>query len=201
MALTERQRNLLLDAIASRAPAPASGSAAALVVATAAALLVKVAIFSSKKWTGAPPAGRRARELRQRAEKLIHDDAVAYLEYLTKRRLGIDADEARAQTVNVPLEIARTAHQVTVLAHELATKGNANLRADAVAAAILAGSAIDCTVMLVEVNLGVAVRDPRLVEARKIARGASGSVRRLGALSLAGGLDRAPARSAGSRRR
>lgn len=195
------RRDRLLDDIASGKAAPASGSAAAAVVAAAAALLEKVARLSTRRWTGAPAALERAHALRLHAEELIELDKFAYFEFLSAVRLGRGLDEARAKTIDVPLETARTAKHVVDLAHGLALKGNPNLRADAVAAAIFAESAVTCVEMLIQVNLGIAVRDRRLTEVRRLLRAANGTVRRLSALNLAGDRDRVQARSPDTGRR
>ncbi|MGA8922656.1 MAG: cyclodeaminase/cyclohydrolase family protein, partial [Candidatus Dormiibacterota bacterium] len=71
----------MLEAIASKEPAPASGSAAAAVVATAAALLEKCARLSARRWSGSAEAQGEAHALRLRAEDLVEEDVHAYLAY------------------------------------------------------------------------------------------------------------------------
>ncbi len=171
----------LLDDLSSGKPAPAGGSAAAAAVALAGALLAKVARLSERHWDQAADAGRRAAALRQRGEQLIREDEEAYLGYVAARRENKDVRDAWSRTLDVPLETVRAAVAAIELAHELERHGNPNLRADAATAAMLAHSAVTAAAMLIQVNLGVAPKDPRLNEALRLMRSASESVRRLGA--------------------
>ena len=186
----------LLDKIASGAPAPASGSAAAAVVAAAAALVQKVARLSEKQMPG--DAGswfERAERLRLHAEELIEHDTHAYLDYVAARRSGTGVDEAAARTVEVPLDICRSAGEVVEMAIQAAARGNPNLREDAVIAAILGEAAARSAARLVSANLGASSRDPRRLEAGRLVRAASARVR-----GLAGAPRRGRARSEGSDR-
>ena len=180
----------LLDALASREPAPAGGSAAAAVVAIAAALLEKVAQLSPQ-WEGSEGARSAANRLRLRSEELIERDAHAYVAYVEARRARRGVEGAASAIVDVPLQIERAALDVVELSHELAAHGNRNLRPDATTAAVLAHAAISAAAMMVQVNLGASLRDARLQEALKVMRDASESVRRLGALGLVGDRGRA----------
>jgi formiminotetrahydrofolate cyclodeaminase len=183
--MTEGTLGRLLDAIASPEPAPASGSAAAAVVAVAAALVQKVAFRSTQQWSGAGEAIQRSEAMRLRAEELVELDSAAFLEFVDAARRGEGVESARQKTIHVPMEIASLASDVVGLAHDLEKEGNPNLRADASAAAILAQAAATTAAMLVTVN---------------VAAGASESADRPDAPTHEGGLDRAPARSAGSDR-
>ena len=158
----------LLEAIASKEPAPASGSAAAAVVAAAAALLEKCSRLSARQWADAGSALDEAHALRMRAEELVEHDVHAYLSFVESVRSGEGVEDARAKTVDVPLEVGRAAAAVSELAERLARNGNPKLRADAVVAAILAAAAAESVAYLVDVNLG-AGRDRRSDEARAIA--------------------------------
>lgn len=142
----------LLTKIASNAPAPASGSAAAAVVATAAALLQKVALRSRSRWSGAGAVHDRAEAVRLRAQELVELDASAFLDFMSAARSGRDVESARQRTIDVPGEIATLAAEVVILAKELELRGNPNLRADAVAAGILAEAARATATMLLRVN-------------------------------------------------
>lgn len=168
----------MLDAIASREPAPASGSAAAAVVAAAAALLEKCARLSARRWPGAAAALEKAHALRLRGEELVEHDVHAYLAFVEAVRSGHGVTDAQARTVEVPLEIGRTACKVSTLAEQLALHGNPKLHADAVVAAILASAAAESVAFLVEVNLGPA-RDSRSDEAQALAQQAFETSRRL----------------------
>ena len=170
-------------------------------VAASAALLQKVAIRSVKAWDGAAAAHLAAERLRLSAEELIEQDSVAYLDFVAAVRSGVDSAAARDRTIQVPLEIARSASEVVALAGPLALHGNPNLHADAVIAAVLASSAAESAAILVAVNLGEAMRDPRLTEATRLSRVASGRARRLAVPSPPGGRGRGPGRSSGNRRR
>jgi methenyltetrahydrofolate cyclohydrolase len=173
----------LLEKIASKEPAPASGSACGAVVAAAAALVEKSARLSTKQWEGAGGALQRAHTLRVESFELIEEDAQAYLAFVDAVRAHKDVETAHARTVDVPLRMTRAAAEVAELAVQLANHGNPNLRADAVVAATLAAAAAESGLTLIAVNLGDAAEDARLAEARRLAQKATGlaaSLRPLG---------------------
>lgn len=152
-------------------------------VAAAAALVEKSANLSARHWDGAAHAADQARALRLASFELIEEDAQAYLAFVEVVRAARGQERAEGQaavaiaharTVDVPLRMTRAAADVAELAVQLAQHGNPNLRADAVVGAILAAAAAESGAMLIEVNLGEAVDDPRLALARKLARKASG---------------------------
>ena len=186
----------LLDNIASGAPAPASGSAAAAVVAASAALVQKVARLSEKQMAGESAAYfERAERLRLHAEELVEHDTHAYLDYVAARRSGDGVAEAERRTVDVPLDICRSAGEAVEMASHVGAKGNPNLHEDAVIAAILAEAAARSAARLVDANLGPTARDARREEARRIVRAATARVK-----GLAGAPGRGRAQSAGSGR-
>ncbi len=76
--------------------------------------------------------------------------------------------------------IARTGADVAALAAEVATRGDASIRPDAVAACALAAGATEAAAHLVEVNLTVTEGDPWLDEARRLAQAARDSWESLG---------------------
>jgi methenyltetrahydrofolate cyclohydrolase len=188
-ALTDPERQglerlgYLLEKVASKEPAPASGSACGAVVAAAAALVEKSARLSAKHWQGAAGALEQAGSLRAKSFELIEEDAQAYLAFVDALRAAKDQEPsksreavgiARARTIDVPLRMTRAAAEVAELAVQLAENGNPNLRADAVVAATLAAAAAESGLTLIAANLGDAADDARLTVARKLARRASG---------------------------
>ena len=85
-----------------------------------------------------------------------------------------------------PRAIVRLSVEVVDLAHEMEQRGNPNLRADAMAAAILAHASVTVGAMLVQVNLQPGARDGRRSEVLRLVRQASASVRRQAARVRAG---------------
>ncbi len=171
----------LLEKIASKAPAPASGSAAGAVVAAAAALVEKAARLSTRHWEGASDALERANALRLESFDLIEADSQAYLAFVEAVRAakGLEGPaqaeavgSAHARTIDVPLRLTRAAAEVTELAAQLAERGNPNLRADAVVAAILAAAAAEAGATLISFNVEDN-DDVLLHEAQELARHAS----------------------------
>jgi methenyltetrahydrofolate cyclohydrolase len=155
----------------------------------AAALLEKAAVLSSKHWSGAAAAAERAHALRLQAEELLEEDAHAYLAFVEALRVakGMSGEErarlvgpAHSKTVNVPLAIVRSGAEVVDIAAALAAHGNPNLRADAVVAATLAAAAAEAGGGLMAVNLSDTPGDPRLEEARHLAKAAREKVAALG---------------------
>lgn len=166
-----------LAELAAEAPAPGGGSAAAVAVAMAAGLTASVARASGSGWEGAGAAAAQAEQLRLRVSPLVEVDASAYddaLNTLAQRgelaqpdldaKLGEALDHAAA----VPLRIAEAAADVTELAALVATHGEARVRADAAAAAVLAEAAARVAATLVEVNLATTEQDPRVSAAREL---------------------------------
>jgi len=183
-ALTDSESNLarlnyLLEKIASKEPAPASGSACAAVVAAAAALVEKSARLSHKQWEGAAGALERAHALRLESFGLIEEDSQAYLAFVDAVRSQNEVAAAHARTVDVPLRMIRAASEVAELAVQVAQHGNPNLRADAVVGANLAAAAAESGLILIEVNLGDAAGDARFAVAQKLTRKATGLARSL----------------------
>ena len=159
-----------LDWVGREEPAPGGGSVAAIVVASAAALAEKAARFS-RSWEGAEGVIVQARLLRARAERLAQEDADAYEEVLTAMRLpkeleqeGRDATLGKAleRAADIPARIVALALDVAHLCEEVAREGNANLRPDAAAGALLCEGAARACMNLVAVNLRVGGDDERM---------------------------------------
>jgi formiminotetrahydrofolate cyclodeaminase len=132
----------LLDRIAEKTPAPASGAATALTGALAAALAELSARFA------ADDAGiARARDLASELVQLGDKDAAAYAAYLADQN-----DETRAETIRVPEEIARKADEVAELAERAAGKLKSSVSGDAKASAALARAAASVARSLADLN-------------------------------------------------
>ena len=149
----------LLDSVAAATAAPGGGSAAALGGALAAALgeMVSGLTAANKKFGAIEP---RMRELAGRLgaargllRRLVDDDARAYSEVVSARRLPNSTDEERRvraaaleaatrRATEVPLETARAAAGALELLAELAERGNPNLRSDAATGSQLAFAAL-----------------------------------------------------------
>ena len=179
-----------------------------MTVAMAAGLVEKAARLSAQHWIGAANVGKRAAVLRKVATVLIEADAAAYTEYIkavrkarglhTAQREAIIAP-ARTRIVDIPLSIVRSASEVAELAGQMAEHGNPNLKSDAYVALQLAAAAARSASSTLADNVPTA-RDPRLVEARRLATTSVRASRRA-AQRRAGASGRGPARSRGSGRR
>ena len=180
-----------LDAIASDEPAPGGGAVAGIVVAMAAGLVAMAARFSLGRWSDASAVVERADALRHRVAPLAPADSQAYEEVLAAMRLpkSLEPDvrnaaigNALARAAEIPLEIAKDASEVAVLAALVAENGNPNLRGDAVAGAILAEGGARVAANLVVVNLGTTESDERVQRAHEhVAAAAAGAKRALDA--------------------
>ena len=82
------------------------------------------------------------------------------------------------RAAQIPLEIAEAAVDVASLAAVVAERGEQALRADAVAAALLAQGAARAAATLVEVNLGTTSSDARVTRARDLAGSADAAAER-----------------------
>ena len=151
------------------------GPLAARVIADAAAVLVVAAQASRDAWDEAGGAAAQAASLRRRADELSAVDAEAHAAAveLLRRRAELDprrrdAEIGRAldEAATPPLALARLAGDVGLLAAEVARRCDPDLRADVVAACLLAGACARAAAHLVEVNLAVTPDDELLAEAR-----------------------------------
>jgi methenyltetrahydrofolate cyclohydrolase len=170
-----------VDSIAAETPAPGGGSVAAVVVTMAAALAAMVARFSREHWDGAAGVVAQAEALRSRATPLAQQDAEAYEAVLTAMRMPKDLEpevrntligDTLSRAADAPLRIAEAAADVAELGATLAENGNANLRGDAVAAAVLSEAAARAAANLVEINLATTETDERIGRARELAHAA-----------------------------
>jgi len=165
----------LQDVLAEAGAGPAGGSAAAL-AATMAAGLVRLVARVSGDWPDAPGVAAQASALGDRALALADDDHRAYARAMaelaaTSRDATLGATLRRA--AEVPLHIAETAADVTLLAALAARDGSATVRADAWAAAALAEAAAASAARLVHVNLATRPDDDLTTRADEAARTAA----------------------------
>jgi formiminotetrahydrofolate cyclodeaminase len=151
----------LLDRLAAKQPTPGGGGAAAITVAMAAGLVGMAARFSTAQLIDAAGRAAHADRIRDRVAALAEQDAEAYQAVLAAFALPREpAPEVRSRQIRraleratrVPTEIAEAASRVAVEAAELATRGNPNLRGDAVVAATLAAAAARAAAELVRLN-------------------------------------------------
>jgi formiminotetrahydrofolate cyclodeaminase len=177
----------LLEAIASDEPAPGGGAVAGVVVAMAAGLVAMAARFSLERWPDAAAVVERADTLRRRVTPLAPADSQAYEEVLAAMRLPKTLEpevrnaaigSALARAAEIPLEIAKEASEIAVLAALVAENGNPNLRGDAVAGAMLAEGGARVAANLVVVNLGTTEADERVARAREHVAAAASAVER-----------------------
>lgn len=159
-----------------------------------------MALLSTRQWPEAAEIHRRAEALRLRSEELVEKDSLAYLAYVEAVRSGVDVAGAQSATVDVPLDIVRTAAEVAALAERSESLGNPKLHADAVVAGMLASAAADAAAYLVAVNVDDET-DARLSEARRLALAASAPLRSPASRGSSSDPGRGRARSGGSRRR
>jgi len=175
-----------LDRLATPGGGLAGGSAAAGVVAMAAGLIAMTARASRGIWEEAGGVTAQAEALRARAMELALEDADAFEEVVLELHARGDGaagkDAALAvkldRAADVPLQITRAAADAASLAADTARHCNPDHRADAVGACMLAEGAATASAHLVEVNLKVTGKDPRLGESRELVKSAGESVAR-----------------------
>jgi formiminotetrahydrofolate cyclodeaminase len=140
--LRELSVDELLAAIGERTPAPASGVATALTAALAAALAEL-----SARYAGNEDDAERAHTLAAELVRLGDADAAAYSAFMANRN-----EEARAEIVRVPEEIARLADEAVALALRAADQVGASVAGDARASAELGRAAAGVARGLAELN-------------------------------------------------
>jgi len=156
-----------LQDLASAHPVPGGGSAAALAGAVAAALVEMVCrlTIGRKAYAAAEPKAREileeATRLHGELRRLVDEDAAAYAHVTAAYKLAKDdrervhkIDAALLGAARAPLDGARRAARVMVIAEEVGEIGNRNARSDAAVARHLARAAVLGMLENVRVNLG-----------------------------------------------
>jgi formiminotetrahydrofolate cyclodeaminase len=182
-----------LGEVASPEPMPGAGYCSAVSLSMAAGLVAMVAGASRQEWGEAKGAAAQANTLRERVAPLAQRNLEAYTKAVARLRgTGEDGDDGEQvssagendlgalleRAAQVPLDIAEAAVDVASLAALVAERGNQALRADAVAAALLAEGAARTAATLVEVNLGTTSSDPRVTHAQDLSGAAKAAVDR-----------------------
>ena len=165
----------LQDVLAEAGAGPAGGSAAAL-AATMAAGLVRLVARVSADWADAPGVAAQASALGDRSLARADADHRVYARAMAELAApGRDATLGAAlrRAAEVPLQIAETAADVTMLAALAAREGSETVRADAWAAATLAEAATASAARLVHVNLATRPDDDLTTRADEAARAAA----------------------------
>jgi formiminotetrahydrofolate cyclodeaminase len=163
-----------LSSLASEAPTPGGGTAAAVAGAMGAALteMVVALTLAREKYASAHaavrPIGEAARAARAQFLVPAHEDAEAYEDVVTARRLPKATDAEKAQreealavanrrATEVPMRTAQLGLRLLAMLPELVESGNPNAASDAGAAALLLEAAAQGALLNVGINLpGVA---------------------------------------------
>jgi formiminotetrahydrofolate cyclodeaminase len=174
----------LLEQVASNEPAPGGGFVAGVTVAMAAGL-VAMAARLSPGWSEAGGAAAQAESLRSRVMALAELNASAYADALSAlkgqqetgyRSRDETIEDALARAAQVPLDIGRTASDVSALAATVAESGEPSLRADAAIAASLGLAGAQAAAILVEVNLATTPDDERVARAHSFVEDAGAAL-------------------------
>jgi formiminotetrahydrofolate cyclodeaminase len=175
-----------LAEVASPEPMPGAGYCAAISLSMAAGLVAMAAGASRGEWAEARGAAAQANLLRERVAPLAQRNVEAYAGAVARLRAtgdgeggeGEDLGTLLERAARIPLEIAEAAVDVASLAAVVAERGEQALRADAVAAALLAQGAARAAATLVEVNLGTTASDARVTEVHDLAGTAAAAAER-----------------------
>jgi formiminotetrahydrofolate cyclodeaminase len=168
----------LLEELAAPREVPGAGSALAVALAVAAAVVQMTARISPESWAEAAGAAAQAESLRERAARLVDDDAEAYRRALEARaaRDKSQKPESRdwelgqvtAAAAEPPLDLARLAADVAELCAAAGPWVELRVQADVSAAAALAAAVARGARELVAVNLTALPGDARIEEADRL---------------------------------
>jgi formiminotetrahydrofolate cyclodeaminase len=168
----------LLEELAAPREVPGAGSALAAALATAAAVVQMAARLSPDSWTDAAGVAAQAESLRERAAKLIDEDAEAYRRALEARTTADAPAKAEqrdwslgrvtAAAAEPPLALARLAVDVAELCAAAGQRVEPRVHADVAAAAALAVAVARGARELVAVNLTALPDDERVAEADRL---------------------------------
>jgi formiminotetrahydrofolate cyclodeaminase len=172
-----------LGEVGTPAPMPGAGYCAGITLAMAAGLVAMAAGASREQWSEGRGAAAQANTLRERVAPMAQQNVEAYARAVARLRgeevEGTDdLGMALANAAQIPLEIAEAAVDVAALAAVVAERGEQALRADAVAAALLAHGAASAVATLVAVNLGTTAQDERVTRVNDLVGAAKASADR-----------------------
>ena len=169
----------LLEELAAPREVPGAGSALAVALAAAAAVVQMAARLSPESWEEAAGVAAQAESLRERAAKLVDEDAEAYRRALEARDAPSEDEkperrdwalgQVTAAAAEPPLTLARLAADVAELCAAAASRIEPRVHADVAAAAALAAAVARGARDLVAVNLTALPGDPRIQEAERLA--------------------------------
>jgi methenyltetrahydrofolate cyclohydrolase len=179
----------LLEELAAPREVPGAGSALAVALAAAAAVVQMAARLSPDSWIDAPGVAAQAELLRERAAKLVDDDAEAYRRALEARAAaGAEGTPEQrdwalgrvtAEAAEPPLALARLAADLADLCAAAGGHVELSVHADVAAAAALAAAVARGARELVAVNLTALPGDVRVEEADRLAAAAVSAARSL----------------------
>lgn len=179
----------LLEELAAPREVPGAGSALAVTLATAAAVVQMAARLSPASWPDAAGVAAQAESLRERAARLVDDDAEAYRLALEARAAADETakpeqrdwslGQVTAAAAEPPLALVRIAADLAELCAAAGDRVELRVRADVVAAAALAVAVARGAQELVAVNLTALPDDARVAEATRLAAAAEAAARTL----------------------
>jgi formiminotetrahydrofolate cyclodeaminase len=178
-----------LEELAAPREVPGAGSALAVALATAAAVVQMAARLSPDSWTDAAGIAAQAQSLRDRAAKLIDEDAEAYRSALAARAAADTTarpeqrdwslGRVTAAAAEPPLALARLAVDVADLCAAAGPRVEPRVHADVAAAAALAAAVARGARELIAVNLTALPGDKRVEEADRLVGAAEAAARSL----------------------
>jgi formiminotetrahydrofolate cyclodeaminase len=176
--LTDLSLPALLEELAAPREVPGAGSALAVALAAAAAVVQMAARLSPDSWGEAAGVAAQAESLRERAAKLVDEDAEAYRRALEARQAADEADKPErrdwalgrvtAAAAEPPLALARLASDLAELCAAAGERVDPRVHADVAAAAAVAVAVTRGSRELVAVNLTALPGDPRIAEADRL---------------------------------
>jgi formiminotetrahydrofolate cyclodeaminase len=168
----------LLEELAAPREVPGAGSALAVALATAAAVVQMAARLSPESWADAAGVATQAESLRERAVKLVDEDADAYRQALEARgtidetakpeQRDWTLGRATAAAAEPPLALARLAADLAELCTAAGARVEPRVQADVAAAAALAAAVARGARALVATNLTALPGDTRVEEADRL---------------------------------
>ena len=139
-----------LKELESKKPYPGGGSAAALTALVSTSLIIMVANISGLK-----DIKKETKKVNKRLEKLIDKDAKAYKKVVAayKSKDEKKISKALKYAIEVPMKIAEESYATMELAEKAYEKGRKSTSTDIYTAVVLARSAIEASLKIVELNL------------------------------------------------